>query len=82
MFYLGIDIGKSFHIASLLDERKNVIFQGFEFKNTTEDAKKLLEKLAPYSELEIGMEATGHYWLALYSFLVKNHFVVHVVNPI
>lgn len=82
MFYLGIDIGKNFHVASLLDERKNVIFQGFEFKNTTDDAKRLLEKLKPYPELEIGMEATGHYWLALYSFLVKNHFVVHVVNPI
>ena len=82
MFYLGIDIGKNFHVASLLNERKNVIFQGFEFKNTTDDAKRLLEKLKPYPELEIGMEATGHYWLALYSFLVKNHFVVHVVNPI
>ncbi len=82
MFYLGIDIGKNFHVASLLDEHKNIIFQGFEFKNTTDDAKRLLEKLAPYSELEIGMEATGHYWLALYSFLVKNHFIVHVVNPI
>ena len=82
MFYLGIDIGKSFHVASLIDDKKKVIFQGFEFKNTTQDTKKLLEKLVPYSELEIGMEATGHYWLALYSFLMKNHFVVHVVNPI
>jgi len=56
MFYLGIDIGKSFHVASLIDDKKKVIFQGFEFKNTTKDAKKLLEKLVPYSELEIGME--------------------------
>ena len=69
MFYLG-------------DDKKKVVFQGFEFKNTTDDAKRLLEKLASYPELEIGMEATGHYWLALYSFLLKNHFVVHVVNPI
>ena len=82
MFYLGIDIGKNFHVASLIDDKKKVVFQGFEFKNTTDDAKRLLEKLAPYPELEIGMEATGHYWLALYSFLLKNHFVVHVVNPI
>ena len=82
MFYLGIDIGKSFHVASLIDDKKKIIFQGFEFNNTTQDAKKLLEKLVPYSELKISMEATGHYWLALYSFLVKNHFVVHVVNPI
>ena len=33
MFYLGIDIGKSFHVASLIDEKKNVIFKGFQFKN-------------------------------------------------
>jgi len=32
--------------------------------------------------VEIGMEATGHYWLAVYSFLIENGFVVHVVNPI
>jgi len=82
MFYLGIDIGKSFHVASLIDNKKNVIFKGFQFKNTTGDANLLLEKIAPYPEIEIGMEATGHYWLALYSFLVKNNFVVHVVNPI
>ena len=82
MFYLGIDIGKSFHVASLIDEKKNVIFKGFQFKNSTDDANKLLKKIAPYSEIEIGMEATGHYWLAIYSFLVKNNYVVHVVNPI
>ena len=82
MFYLGIDIGKNFHVASLIDDKKNVIFKGFQFKNTTPDANLLLGKLAPYSEIEIGMEATGHYWLALYSFLIKHNFVVHVVNPI
>jgi len=82
MFYLGIDIGKSFHVASLIDDKKNVIFKGFQFKNTTGDANLLLQKITPYQEIEIGMEATGHYWLALYSFLVKNNYVVHVVNPI
>ena len=82
MFYLGIDIGKFFHVASLIDDKKNVIFKGFQFKNTNNDANLLLEKISPYPEIEIGMEATGYYWLALYSFLVKNNFVVHVVNPI
>ena len=28
------------------------------------------------------MGATGHYWLSLYSFLIGNGFVVHVINPI
>lgn len=35
-----------------------------------------------YLGIDIGMETTGHYWLALYSFLVKQGFIVHVVNPI
>jgi transposase len=29
-----------------------------------------------------GMEATGHYWLSLYSFLIERDFTVYVINPI
>ena len=83
MFYLGIDIGKNTHVASLMDEKAKIIFKAHSFSNTSEGAKTLLERIAPYAPyLEIGMEATGHYWLSLYSFLVENHFVVHVINPI
>jgi transposase len=83
MFYLGIDIGKNTHVASLMDEKAKIIFKAHSFSNTSEGAKTLLERIAPYApDLEIGMEATGHYWLSLYSFLVENHFVVHVINPI
>lgn len=83
MFYLGIDIGKNTHVASLMDDKAKVIFKAHSFSNTSDGAATLLEKIAPYSsELEIGMEATGHYWLSLYSFLIENHFVVHVINPI
>lgn len=43
----------------------------------------MLEKLSTYSpDIEIGLEATGHYWLALYSFLFEQRFVIHVINPI
>jgi transposase len=38
--------------------------------------------VATIDEVEIGMEATGHYWLSLYSFLVEQGYVIHVVNPI
>lgn len=46
--------------------------------------RKLLHKLKPVFQdsIEIGMEATGHYWLSLYSFLIEHNFTVHVVNPI
>lgn len=83
MFYLGIDIGKNTHVASLMDEKAKVIFKAHSFSNTSDGAATLLEKITPYAnKLEIGMEATGHYWLSLYSFLIENHFVVHVINPI
>lgn len=83
MFYLGIDIGKNTHVASLMDDKAKVVFKAHSFSNTSDGAATLLKKIAPYSaELEIGLEATGHYWLSLYSFLIQNHFVVHVINPI
>jgi transposase len=86
MLYLGIDIGKNTHVASLIDENAKLLFKAFSFGNTTEGGESLISKLGSHvssiSEVEIGMEATGHYWLALYSFLVDKGYVVHVVNPI
>lgn len=83
--YLGIDIGKRNHVASLIDENAKNLFKAFSFSNTTDGANSLLEKLSAHtdkSNVEIGMEATGHYWLSIYSFLIEKGFTVHVVNPI
>lgn len=86
MLYLGIDVGKRTHVASLIDENAKVLFKAFSFTNSTDGATGLIEKLSTHignnADVEIGMEATGHYWLSLYSFLVERKFVVHVVNPI
>lgn len=86
MYYLGIDIGKNTHVASVLDDSGKIIFKAQSFKNTTEGDASLLDAFKKYSlfthNLSIGMEATGHYWLAIYSFLPKNGFSVSVINPI
>ena len=84
MLYLGIDIGKNTHVASLIDDKAKPILRAFSFSNTTDGGNSLIEKLNKFevSEIEIGMEATGHYWLSIYSFLVEKGFIVHVVNPI
>lgn len=83
MFYLGIDIGKNTHVASLVDDKKKVIFKAFSFSNSIDGAESLILKLEPFkNELEVGMEATGHYWLSLYSYLVEKNFTVRVINPI
>jgi transposase len=94
MLYLGIDIGKRNHVATLIDSQAKPLFKGFSFGNTTEGGEGLVMKLSQHidispdgtsvaaSSVEIGMEATGHYWLSLYSFLVSRGFNVHVINPI
>lgn len=83
MFYLGIDIGKNTHVASLVDDKKKVIFKAFSFSNSIYGAESLILKLEAFkNELEVGMEATGHYWLSLYSYLAQKNFTVRVINPI
>lgn len=86
MLYLGIDIGKNNHVASLIDDKGKTLFKAFSFSNTSDGGENLLNKLKPCTnsveDIEIGMEATGHYWLSIYSFLVEKNFIIHVVNPI
>lgn len=86
MLYLGIDIAKNNHVASLMNEDGKTLFKAFSFTNTSDGGEALLSKLGSFSrntsDFVIGMEATGHYWLALYSFLFDNEFTIHVINPI
>ena len=84
MYHLGIDIGKRNHVASLLSDDGKPMFKAFSFSNTTDGGNSLLAKLQAFdsNDVEIGMEATGHYWLSIYSFLVEKGYIVHVINPI
>src|SRR5690625_2254728 len=86
MFYLGIDIGKRTHVASVMDDAGKVLLKGFSFPNTLEGGQLLLTRLSTISDdssdFLTGMEATGHYWLALFSFLDEADYFVHVINPI
>ena len=86
MYFLGIDIGKNNHVASMIGEDGKPIFRAFSFPNTTEGGESLLAKLSSHGiasdTLAIGLEATGHYWLAAYSFLRDKGYKLHVINPI
>ena len=86
MFYVGIDVGKRNHVASMIDDGKTPLFKGFSFANTTEGAESLVAQIERYAQekgaIAVGMEATGHYWLSLYSFLLNKGYLIHVVNPI
>ena len=86
MHYIGIDIAKNNHEVGIIDEAGKRAAESFSVTNSEAGFTKLLKEFDKHgvnpSEDVIGMEATGHYWVALYSHLVDYGFTVNVVNPI
>ncbi len=85
MYIIGIDIGKNNHEASIVDPQGNPIGRSLRFSNTHSGAEKLMQHITKHISNEpcvFGMEATGHYWYSIYSFLKSKHFTVYVINPI
>lgn len=81
MFYVGIDIGKEIHEASIIDEQGTLQGRSIRFSNTMTDFQRFLDWL-PQRPLKLAMEATGHYWLPLYDFLKGKDFEITVLNPL
>jgi len=85
MIYLGIDIGKHHHEAGLINEKGDSIGKTLRFANTKKGSEKLLNFLNQHQvtpeNCACGMEATGHYWLSLFSFLHQLGFKVTAFNP-
>lgn len=87
MYYIGIDIAKRAHEVCFTDETGNVLDgNSFNIPNTISGIDKLRKKLDKFELTPdnsiVGMEATGHYWLVLYSYLVEQGFEVKVINPL
>ena len=83
MFYLGIDIAKVNHVASLIDEDGSILVKAIKFTNSNEGLQKLMDSISDYDQSQIycAMEATGTYWLSLFSALTDKGFNVSVFNP-
>lgn len=86
MFYLGIDIAKTNHVASLIDSEGNTLGKPIKFTNSKEGYEKLISSIHEFvkdnCQVLVGMEATGHYWLSLFSALEDDCFNMSVFNPI
>ncbi len=86
MQYIGIDIAKNAHVVASRLEDGTPHGKAFRFANDERGFKSLLARLA---ELEVdpddcivALESTGHYWLALWTFLDDHGYPVAVVNPV
>lgn len=82
---VGVDIGKRFHQATIIDEAGKIQGSSLRFANTTPGGESLIVKIKTVNPADLPivfcLEATGHYWLALYSFLTGKGYPVSVVNP-
>ncbi len=86
MFIVGIDIAKRSHVVRVIDSDGQTVCKPFSIRNNCSGCNALLERLRKLtnqkSEFIIAMEATAHYWLALYTRLQKEGYRVVVLNPI
>ena len=86
MFFIGIDIAKNTHEASIIDSSGKLVSESISFSNSIKGFDKLKNYISSFDidcdNSIIGMEATGHYWLSLYSALIDSDFKVVVINPI
>lgn len=87
MYYLGIDVGKYEHQATLINARHERIGESIRFKNTRESfhewMKQIKISVPELTEIAAGMESTGHYWMNLNNFLRDNGIgTIEIINPI
>ncbi|HCJ09260.1 MAG TPA: IS110 family transposase [Lachnospiraceae bacterium] len=85
MYIVGIDIGKNHHEASIVSPEGKQIGRSLRFATTHKGADSLMSfifKNIGNSPCVFGMEATGHYWYPIYSFLKVKGYTIYVINPI
>ena len=83
MYYCGIDVAKRKHAIALLDENGQPVQRAFTIENTRAGFDQLLQALAALNgPVLIGLEATGHYWWALYDDLTHHEHRVVVLNAL
>lgn len=83
MYFCGIDIAKKKHDAVIVDGEGNTQGKPFTILNTATGFEELISRLQSLDQnVLIGLEATGHYWLALYERLSDAGFKIVVLNPL
>jgi transposase len=84
---VGIDIAKRVHYACFVDERGRVVEKAFAVHQSIEGFESLYEKIrltmkeTQKTEVLVGIEPTGHYWMNLAYFLDQYGIPLVMVNP-
>jgi transposase len=84
---VGVDIAQHVHVARAVNYRGIVIGKPLSFENNEEGFTRLLNWIQELKQMKnldttiVGMEPTGHYWINLSKWLVKQNMDVVTVNP-
>lgn len=85
MLYIGIDIAKRSHQVAILNAEGLPMGKSFSIPNRRAGVEHLMKRIASVNlnnePLHFGLEATGHYWVALYCSLEDAGCQVTVLNP-
>ena len=83
-YYVGIDIAKFQHVASILDSISGeLVLDSFKFDNSIEGFKSLLSNVSKLNDdVVFGFESTAHYHQNLFNYLTQNHFKCYLINPL
>ena len=82
MVYIGIDIAKFKHFASVVSSDGEVIVKPFPFENSRQGFMKLALEIENFQDCLIGLESTGHYAENLIYFLYERGYQIGIINPI
>jgi len=86
MLYVGIDVAKRSHEVVLLDDAGEARGKPFRIANSHVGLSRLIDRVEQANPerqpVVFGLEATSHYWLALYSHLRKCGHEVIALNPL
>jgi transposase len=83
--FVGVDIGKGSHCAAAINARGEVLLKPVKVLASAEGFaafEERLRQLGDKSALLIGLEASGHYWMSLWRFLLERDWTVQVFNPV
>ena len=77
MIYVGIDVAKLNHFASLISSDGEILVGPFQFSNDGDGFQYLVSAFEPFDDEEIiiGLESTAHYADNLIRYLVAEMFV-------
>ncbi|MGP1909927.1 IS110 family transposase [Metabacillus sp. JX24] len=85
---VGIDIAKRKHYTCFVDDRGRMLKKSFPFLQTNEGFESfyqlILQALREFNKTEVivGIEPTGHYWLNLAYFLDERGIPLVMANPL